>query len=199
METVFDIPSVADRMSFVGKLDLTQAYCQYPVEANVSAQLGCLGPDGNPFRWSVLPFGLSHSPKVFCSVTSALVRRWRSTGIRCMAYVDDIIVFASTFDEFARATEQILNDLRNANILAAPKKTFIRPFTRLDVLGLRLDLPTQSLAVPPNKILKISAAARELLSSKHGSRRSLLSLVGRLGYASAACPYVIFFRAALCE
>jgi hypothetical protein len=197
METIFDLPCLAEGMQFVGKLDLMQAYCQYPVAADLSAQLGCRGPDNKAFRWSVLPFGLSHSPRVFCSVTSAFIRKWRGLGVRCMAYVDDIIFFAASMDEFARAAEMILTDLRQAGLLASPKKTFILPFTMLDVLGLRINLISQSLSIPPSKINKIAAAAHALLSNKQGSRRTILSLIGRLGHASAACPYISFFRAAL--
>jgi hypothetical protein len=197
METVFDLPTLAEGMRFVGKLDLTQAYCQYPVQKDLSAHLGCIGPDGACFRWTVLPFGLSHSPRVFCSLTSAFVRRWRSTGIRCFSYVDDIIFMAASISEFVRAADTILSDLRDARVLVAPKKTFILPFTRLYVLGLRLDLNKQAWSVPPSKITKIATAASELIAEKSGSRKSLLSLIGRLGYASVACPYVIFFRAAL--
>jgi hypothetical protein len=197
METVFDIPSIASGMHFIGKLDLTQAYCQYPVSAELSAQLGCIGPDLKIYSWSVLPFGLSHSPKVFCSLTSAFVRRWRSMGIRCLAYVDDIIFFAESPEAFVRAAEIILSDLRAARIAVSPKKTFISPFRRLDALGLRVDLASQSFSVPPAKIAKITNLANTILANKSCIRRTLLSLIGRLGFASVACPYVIFFRAGL--
>ena len=197
METLFDLPLLSAGMNYVGKLDLTQAYCQYAVSPTLSAQLGCRGPDGDLFHWSVLPFGMSHSPRVFCSLTSAFVRRWRSMNLRCMAYVDDIIFFSDSLEGFVRTAEQILRDLRDANVAVSPSKTFISPFTRLDVLGLRLDLPSRAFSVPPTKIRKISSLASELFAAKCSSRRSLLSLVGRLGFAAAACPYVIFFRAGL--
>jgi hypothetical protein len=197
METVFDVPALAEGMTLIGKLDLTQAYCQYPVAADLSSRLGCFGPDGSTFRWHVLPFGLSHSPRVFCSLTSSFVRKWRKCGIRCMAYVDDIIFFAASPAEFVSNARTILSDLRAAGVWVAPHKTFILPFTRLDVLGLRVDMTTQSFSVPPSKIRKIADAARVMLAEGACTRQALLSLVGRLGYASVACPYVIFFRAAL--
>jgi hypothetical protein len=51
--------------------------------------------------------------------------------------------------------------------------------------------------VPPSKIQKIAAAAQDLIDASRGTRQSLLSLLGRLGYAAVACPFVIFFRASL--
>jgi hypothetical protein len=197
METVFDIPALAVGMKYIGKLDLSQAYCQYPVTEELAARLGCVGPDGKIFRWRVLPFGLSHAPRVFCSLTSAFVRKWRKAGIRCMAYVDDIIFFAASATEFANNADTVLSDLRSARVLVAPKKTFILPFTKLEVLGLLVNMAIQSFSVPTSKIGKIAEAARTMLIDGHCLRRSLLSLMGRLGYAAVACPYVIFFRASL--
>ena len=149
------------------------------------------------FRWTVLPFGLSHSPRVFCSLTSAFVNKWRAAGLRCFAYVDDIVFFAPSFEVFLQTATVIMADLIAAGIIVSPPKTFILPFTRLDILGLRFDLCKQSISVPPNKIEKIADSAREILARRSATRRTLLSLIGRLGYASVACPYIIFFRAAL--
>jgi hypothetical protein len=199
METVWDIPSLAEGMRFVGKLDLTQAYCQYPVEPALSSRLGCAGPDALPYAWQVLAFGLSHAPKVFCSLTSALVRKWRSSNIRCLAYIDDIVIFAASLEDFERAVGVVLDDLRDAGLEVSPKKTFILPCTRLEVLGLTIDLQKSSFSVPTGKIQKICESAQALLRSPRVLRRDLLSLLGRLSFASVACPYVIFYRAGLLQ
>ena len=115
-------------MKFIGKLDLTQAYCQYAVEPALSARLGCVGPDGNLHSWRVLPFGLSHAPRVFCSLTSLFIKKWRSQGIRCFAYIDDIVFFAAYIPDFVAAAEVILGDLRDAKNIGVPEEDLYTPF-----------------------------------------------------------------------
>ena len=194
METVLDVPALAHGMRFVSKLDLASAYYQYPIEPQLSEYLQCTGPDGAVYEWTVLPMGLSHSPRVFCSITTAFIKKWRRMGVRCMAYVDDIIFFSETEEEHVRSATIIVGDLLRAGVRVSPPKSFIRPYHRIDLLGLSVDMDVQAFSVPPRKIIRIKEAAELFARRGSGTRAELLKLVGRLGFAALACPYINFFR-----
>ena len=81
--------------SWMGKIDLTDAYLHVPVNQEFQRYLAF--PWGNQiFMFSCLPFGLCLAPAVFQGLINFPVRIFRAKGILCLAYLDDLIVFASS-------------------------------------------------------------------------------------------------------
>jgi len=94
METVADIPTIARGCNVGSKIDLKSAYWQVPLHTDLQAYMGC-EVDGRSMTWRCLPFGLAIAPRIFTMTIRPLVLAWRSRGIRVLAYLDDIAVFAS--------------------------------------------------------------------------------------------------------
>jgi hypothetical protein len=191
LEGVTSIPVLAAGCSFMSKLDLSSAYWQVPVDADLSARLGTWVPGALFAQWVVLPFGLSVAPFAFASITQLLVRAWRAVGIRCLAYLDDIIFFAASLEEHVWALRIVVQDLVRAGLRVSVKKAFILPFRRLDALGVSVDLPRQAFFVSPSYVEKVTTGVRDILAaSPLLPRKALEILFGRLGFVGLVHPYL---------
>ena len=200
METLWDLPALAARAKFASKIDLAKAFWQVGVTPALADLLGCSGPDERIYRWHCLPFGLSHSPRIFTSITSTFCRAWRHAGITVLVYADDILILAESLAEHARATCLVVNDLIAAGVRISGTKAFLQPYTCLDFLGMTVHLEgSKSFSVPEKKADTIVQDAATILMAGHTQRRCLLSLLGRLTYASVACPFIPAFRVALVD
>lgn len=193
METLLDLPRfVRPSHTCASKIDLRKAYWQVPVDGSLSRMLGCRLPDGSFGRWTVLPFGLSHAPRLFAGITTSLVRAWRSAGLHVFAYLDDILVLADSAEEHGRAVAKVLGDLRAAGIIVSSKKAFLLPYRTLEFLGLLVDIPARAFALPAAKLGRIREEARALLGSG-GSVHDVEALIGRMAFAALAVPFARYF------
>ena len=87
-------------------------------------------------------------------------------------FVDDIIIFTSTWEHHMQAFEELLKRLRDANLTTKPSKCFIG-FQNLECLG---HLVSGTLIRPcPDKILANEKAERPVTKKQV---RSFLGLVG---------------------
>ena len=194
METLSDVPIIAAGCKVGGKLDLASAYWQYPLADDLSAALGCF-IDGRPYRWACLPFGLSMAPRTFTALLHPFIVAWRRIGIRVVAYLDDIAVFADDPAQYAEHVAIVVNDLAAAGIRIAAKKAFLTPMTRFEFLGLLIDLTRQAFSVSTDRQARLASEAQEVLSDP--SRSSLESFLGRTAFCGLACPWISFFRPSL--
>jgi hypothetical protein len=199
METLLDLPALVGKARFASKIDLKKAYWQVPVDGPLSRRLGCYHPadPSRVFRWQVLPFGLSHAPRIFASITTAFVTAWRKAGISVFAYLDDILILGDTTIEHAQAVRMVVDDLKAAGLRISKEKAFLRPYSVIDFLGLTIDLTDHSFRVPPDKMEKVRTNARDLLRSNQIKVRDALAFIGRIAFLAIAVPFAIFFRAEL--
>lgn len=66
------------------------------------------------WHFIVMPFGLSNAPGCF-------ELQWKIA----LVYLDDIIIFGSTFEEELDRLREVLTRLRKANLKLSPKKCFL--------------------------------------------------------------------------
>lgn len=211
LETLVDLPALAKGCRFASKLDLQSAYWQYPVDESLSRALGtsCSEMPGRLLRWTCLPFGLSAAPYAFASLTHAFVRAWRECGLIVTAYLDDILVLSPSLDEHLRAVSIVVGDLLAAGMRISPSKAFILPYTRLDYLGLTIDLQAEAFAIPADYASKVKDEVRAILDAS-GARGAVSDigkrtigtlriqrLLGRIAFLGLAVPWISCFRAHL--
>jgi hypothetical protein len=201
METIADFPSLAASASVACKLDLRSAFWQYPVGPDLSTRFGTSDPANTDslYQWTVLPMGFSLSPLHFCSLTRAFTTAWRSAGVRVLGYVDDFIIVADNPQELARSVGIVVADLADAGIRVSAKKSYIAPFNRIDFLGLAADLTEQAFIITDERLSTISEQAAQLLTCGPSARRDVESFVGRVAFASVACPWLRYFRVAVVD
>lgn len=197
METLADVPLIARGCLVGGKLDLKSAYWQVPLGLDLSAYMGCT-VNNIAYTWRALPFGLAMAPRLFTDTIRPLLLAWRAIGIRVIVYLDDIAVFAPDVQTYARHMSIVIRDLQASGLRIAADKSFLTPHSRFELLGLMIDLDAQAFSVAPDRAHSISSEARSILqSSSPPTALDTTSLLGRIAFASLACPWLAFFRASL--
>lgn len=77
-------------------MDLKSGYWQIEIDERDREKTAFITPDGL-FEFKVMPFGLCSAPATFQRVMDTVLAglKWQT----CLVYIDDVVVFASTFDE----------------------------------------------------------------------------------------------------
>ena len=138
-------------------LDLKSGYWQVPITEQDKAKTAFQTSSGQLFEFNQVPFGLCNAPATFSRLRDRVLagHHWET----CLFYVDDIIVFSSTWEEHLTQLRQVFERLRHANLkLGADKCTFAAK--EVNYLGHRVTeeglLPDPSLReairdIPPPK------------------------------------------------
>ena len=194
METVFDVPNVAHGCRVGGKLDLRSAYWQYPLDDDLSSLLG-VDIDGREYAWRALPFGLDVAPKAWTALLAPFVAAWRRKGIRVIAYLDDIALFAPDTHTYAQHAAVIVRDLVAAGIRISAPKAFLIPLQVFEFLGVTVDLRDGgSFFVSNDRIDRLERDAAALLDGGPPDAYNVAEFLGRATFASVVCPWLSYYR-----
>ena len=104
-------------------MDLTQGYYQCPISVDSRDHTAFTTTIGT-YRWKRLPMGLKGAPSYFQAKMANTVLHGLIYQI-CEIYIDDIIVYGSSEEEFFENLEKVLQRLKEYNISLNPKKTKI--------------------------------------------------------------------------
>ena len=176
---------------FMAKLDLENAYKHIYVSPEDWHMLGFTWPDAsgmNQFYFSkVLNFGLRSAPYLFDQFASALLEFMYKAGVprRIVRYVDDFIVIAPTAAECQDNLNTMLATCMQSGFSVQPSKV-TTPATTVEFLGIVIDSELQQLRISPERLSDLSTELKNWLGVKRASKRQLLSLVGKLAFASRA-------------
>ena len=103
-------------------LDLTSGYWQVPItEQDKHKTAFTVG--GGLYQFKVLPFGLCNAPATFERLMEMVLNglQWK----QCLVYLDDIILFGSSFDTALENLSTVFDRLRTAGLTLKPKKCFL--------------------------------------------------------------------------
>ncbi|XP_041375943.1 uncharacterized protein LOC121388603 [Gigantopelta aegis] len=114
---------------YISKLDLSKGYWQLPLTESAKGLTAFQTPMGL-FQFKVMPFGLVNAPASF----SRLMRKLLQDMQNIDNFIDDIIIYTTTFGEHMQVLKELLIRLRNANLTAKPSKCYIG-FQSLECLG----------------------------------------------------------------
>ena len=195
-ESVYDVPSFLEsaRATVASKLDFTKAYWQCPAADSLARHMGVRLADGRTGRWTVLPFGLAHAPRLFQTITNAFVARWRRAGISVLGYLDDLLIAATDERTHARHVMTVVKDLRAAGIRISSKKAYLAPYTSIEFLGILFDIPNRRISISTDRLQRIADDASSILDDGNPTARDILALLGRIQFASFPFPLLTFFR-----
>ena len=166
-------------------LDLKSRYWQVPITEQDKAKTAFRTSSGQLFEFNQVPFGLCNAPATFSRLMDRVLvgLHWET----CLFYLDNIIVFSSTWEEHLPRLCQVFERLRHANLkLGADKCTFAAK--EVNYLGHRV---TEEGLLPDSSLL---AAIREIPPPKTPTEvRSFLGLAGYYrryvkGFAAIAAP-----------
>ena len=101
------------KAKYVSTLDLTQGYYQFPVHPDHQKKTAFVTPNGM-WEFSRMPFGLKGAPAAFQREMDALFQDHPSLS----AYIDDVAVYSSTWEEHLRHLKTALTKLKERGLTA---------------------------------------------------------------------------------
>ena len=180
-----DLLDALDGAKWFSTLDLKSGYWQVPITEQDKAKTAFRTSSGELFEFNQVPFGLCNAPATFSRLMDRLLAglHWET----CLFYLDDIIVFSSTWEEHLARLREVFERLRHAKLkLGAAKCTFAAK--EVSYLGHRV---TEEGLLPDPSLL---AAIRDIPPPTTATEvRSFLSLAGYYrryvkGFAAIAAP-----------
>lgn len=116
------IDDVLDRLAgakWFASIDLLSGYYQVPVAAKDREKTAFITPDGL-YEFTRMPQGVQNGPACFQRLMDRVLRHLKWS--MCLVYLDDCLVFGSTFDEFLERLHLVLTAIGNAGLTLNPRK-----------------------------------------------------------------------------
>ena len=157
VKDAFPIPRIDDTLDrlvgaeYFSALDLMRGYWQVEVEEQDRNKTAFTTPFGL-YEFNVVPFGLCNAPATFQRLMQMVL-----AGLQwdiCLAYLDDIIIFSSTFRQHLDRLDQVLQRLANAGLTLKPSKCHL---LRKSVNYLGHVISSTGIAIDPAKIDTVSS------------------------------------------
>ena len=118
MPRIDDMIDQLGSASFISTLDLTRGYWQMPVFDNDRHKTAFTTPFGL-YQFKTMPFGLQGVPATFQRMMDRLIQGLEGFTA---AYLDDLVVYSSTWEEHLQHLRQVFSCLQEASLTAKPKK-----------------------------------------------------------------------------
>lgn len=116
--------------SYFSKLDLKSGFYSIPIQDDDKLKTAFITPVGL-YHFNVLPMGLCNSPPTFQKVMTDALKACRSFSL---IYLDDIVVFSSSYDEHLIYLEKVFQALQSKRIVLNPPKSTLA-MTQIYYLG----------------------------------------------------------------
>ena len=121
----YPLPRIDDALDslsgsrFFSTLDLQSGYHQVAMHPNSKDKTAFISHSGL-YEFNVLSFGLTNAPPNFQRLMNKVLHGldWKI----CLIYIDDIIIFSSTFQEHLHRLALVFSRLREANLKLKPSK-----------------------------------------------------------------------------
>jgi hypothetical protein len=164
---------------YLMKLDLQDAYFMVPIHEQHKKYLR-LAFEGRTYEFQCLPFGLSSAPRAFTKLLKPVVAVLRSSGIRIVIYLDDILVMHQSAMELVNIFNMVLTLLRNLGFLVKMEKCSLHPTQELVFLGALLNSKKMTIAVPLEKLAHLQKECASVALRDVCSMHELAVIIGRM-------------------
>ena len=116
---VYPLPRIDDSLAalqtgqFFTTLDLFAGYWQIPMDEDSKEMTSFISESGL-YQFEVMPFGLKTATATFQRFMDAVLAglKWRSL----LVYLDDIVIFSSSFDQHIKDVREVFDRLRAAGL-----------------------------------------------------------------------------------
>lgn len=130
-----------------------------------------------------LPFGSKKACLIFSTISDAVARILRRKGVSVVNYLDDLLLISNSKDQSWLDLDTSVNLLTRLGFSINWDKV-VPPSQKLTFLGVELDSIKRTLALPPSKLSEFISLIDEWTLKKRCSKKELLSLLGKLNWAS---------------
>ena len=147
-------------------------------------------------QFTCLPFGLSSTPYVFTKLLRPVLTFLRDKGIRCLMYLDDMLILGRTAMELNHNFELVKPLLTSLGFLVNEDKSVPYPTQELQFLGFLINSKRMTLAVTDKKIKSLISQCKTLMESPQNTIRQLARIIGIMtSMTPAVLPAPLRYRA----
>ena len=179
MEGIAMLRHLARKGDYFIKIDFENAYLHVAMEAESSQWLG-FQIGSKVYRWVAMPFGLNIAPRSFTKLVRPVMAVLRPRGIRCLAYLDDLILMAHSEHQVATEATFVLDLLDQLGFAINVAKSALTPSQQVQYLGFTLDSSQALICVPAAKQSKIRKDLAGFLQLQSCSVRLAACMLGKL-------------------
>ena len=168
------------------KLDLSSCFLSFPLTKEASDMMAFkFGRDY--WKFTSMPFGLASAPRLVSALLDVVSAKLHDEGIRMTRFLDDFLGICSSEQAALACMARTAQVLREFGLMVNPVKTE-GPSQRLEFLGLWLDSVAQTVSVPDDKLREAKDLLRSFAGRSSSSRKSILSLIGKLSFIASVLP-----------
>ena len=194
MEGMHVVRDLLQKNDWMTRIDLKDAYFSVPIHPQHRKFLRFRWQE-KCFQFTCLPFGLASAPRVFTKILRPIVGFLRSRGIRCVIYLDDLLLLHQNRDTLKEHTATALALLEALGFLVNYPKSMLDPSQIMVFLGFTINSIRKELSLPTEKVGKIVAEVKVMLDCHTVSARSLAQLIGKMTAALLAVhPAPLHYR-----
>ena len=119
---------------------------------------------GRRLQWRTVSFGVAEAPRICTKLLRPLMATLKQLGIRCIIYIDDILLLHQNALQLARSMAVAINLLQQqAGLNLKTSKCSFRPLQRFQCLGYVWDTTSMKTFVPNNRLKGTYRMAKRLL------------------------------------
>ncbi len=144
--------------------------------------------EGRAYKYKVLPFGLSLSPRVFTKVAEAALVPLRERGIRILNYLDDWLILAQSQDQLCEHSELVLSHLSQLGLWVNLEKSKLSSTQRISFLGMELDSVKQTARLTQERAQSVMNCLNTFKSKMAVPLKQFQRLLGHMAAAAAVTP-----------
>ena len=190
METVKSVRQAMRLNDWAVSIDLTDAYLHVPIHRQSRKYLRFVHED-QVYHFSALPFGMSLSPLIFSKLMDVIAAFLRQRAISVFPYLDDWLIKNLIHNRLITQTKICIQTIQSLGFLPNLKKSDLFPAQKFTFIGMEFLTQQNLVRVPADRVQNLFLTIKKIMSAKHVSARTFLSLLGKL---SAAADLVLLGR-----
>ena len=184
MENVQTIAETIQPWDFGMLVDLTDCYLTMGLHPSQRKYCRFRHPvGGQRLQWTTVSFGMSEAPRICTKLLRPLVGLLKQLGIRCVIYIDDLLILHQDRTRLARGMAIAMDLLqRQVGLNLKTSKCSFRPSRQFTCLGFQWNTETMRVAVPRARLWEAQRTARRLVKSAGAPihTRDLARFVGKV-------------------
>ena len=178
METVKSVRQVMRLNNWAVSIDLTDAYLHVPIHRQSRKYLRFVHED-QVYHFSALPFGMSLSPLIFSKLMDVIAAFLRQRAISVFPYLDNWLIKNLIHNRLITQTKICIQTIQNLGFLPNLKKSDLFPAQKFTFIGMEFLTQQNLVRVPGDRVQNLILTIKKIMSAKHVSARTFLSLLGK--------------------
>ena len=177
--TVQDVLNNIRPGAYLCSIDLSDAYYSINVKRRHRKFLK-FEWDQKLYQFCGLPQGIGCSPRIFTKLMRVPLSFLRKMGINVLAYLDDFIIIADSYESCLRDTQKCIAVLQNLGYIVNFEKSSLTPAQSIEHLGLVIDSVNMTVRITDTKCQNMISLCRQLRAKSHPTILEVAKVLGTM-------------------